>query len=166
MAITITKPPFGILPRVPGVVALGLMAAQFLIFSVASDPAPKCTLNVERPHHSTYVKEQSGLDEIKLNITSTCNLPQKFTKIDADILIEVNNMQIIAHTFANNLVYASSKNKYQVTFDDLRASCRIGKTLKYQGRAHGEVHLQNGSILSVYGDSGKFDGDTCRIGAN
>lgn len=64
------------MPKVPGLLVIGLLAAQFLLFQSGNGPEPKCTVNVEPPHHSTNLKESQNVDAIKLNMTSTCNVLQ------------------------------------------------------------------------------------------
>jgi|OM-RGC.v1.034415110 hypothetical protein len=74
MSITLPKPNF-LKPKIPGVVAIGLLAAQFLLFSAGSNSEPKCDLKIERPHISTYLKEYRNTEALKINIVSKCNAP-------------------------------------------------------------------------------------------
>jgi hypothetical protein len=64
------------MPKVPSLLVVGLLAAQFLILQITHNPEPNCTLNIERPHYSTSLSEIQNIDAIKLNITSTCNVSQ------------------------------------------------------------------------------------------
>jgi len=98
MPITIPKPIL-LMPKVPGVLVIGLLAAQFLLFQSGNGPDPKCTLRVEQPHYSTSLKENQNVDAIKLNITSTCNVPQSYTKVNASIQKIENNLEVTARTF-------------------------------------------------------------------
>mgnify|MGYP000282699218 CR=1 FL=1 len=61
MSITIPKPNL-LNFKVPGVLAVSLLAAQFLLFQYGNDPEPNCTLNVERPHYSTSLSENQNID--------------------------------------------------------------------------------------------------------
>jgi len=84
MPITIPKPIL-LMPKVPSLLVVGLLAAQFLILQITHNPEPNCTLNIERPDYSTSLSEIQNVDAIKLNITSTCNVSQKYTQLSADI---------------------------------------------------------------------------------
>ncbi|MFM8921616.1 MAG: hypothetical protein ACKOFV_03040, partial [Candidatus Nanopelagicaceae bacterium] len=60
MAITFPKPNL-IKPKVPAVVALGLLVAQYLLLGTGKPTEPYCKLKIERPHHSTYLKERDNI---------------------------------------------------------------------------------------------------------
>jgi hypothetical protein len=108
MPITIPKPIL-LMPKVPGLLVIGLLAAQFLLFQSGNGPEPRCTVNVERSHHSTNLKENQNIDAIKLNITSTCNVPQNYTRVTARIQKIENNREVVAHNFLSR-VAASTEN--------------------------------------------------------
>jgi hypothetical protein len=164
MAFTIPKPNL-LIPKVPGVLVLGLMAAQFLIFGGNSSEEPHCTLSVEQPHLSTSLQESRGIDAIKLNITSTCNVPQKYTIIQADIQTIKNNAQITAHKFNQEQSQSSLKDPNKAVFLGLFINCVSSQPILYLGRATGKVYLASGKTISVKGDSRKFNSESCRIGA-
>lgn len=84
MPITIPRPIL-LMPKVPSVVVAGLLAAQFLLFHIGHSPEPHCTLKVEKPHYSTSLKETKGIDAVKLNLTTKCNVPQKYTELNSSI---------------------------------------------------------------------------------
>lgn len=152
-------------PKVPGILVLGLMAAQYLIFGGNSGIEPNCTLKVDRPHYSTSLKESRNLDAIKLNITSECNVPQKSTVLQADIQTIQNNAQVTAHAFNSVSKTVTRKDSRTVKFLDLFVICTPNSPALYHGRASGEVHLANGAVLPVSGDSGEFQRENCKIGA-
>lgn len=84
MPITIPKPIL-LMPKFPSVAVVGLLVAQLLLFQNSHSPDPYCTLKVERPHYSTSLKETKGIDEVKLNLTTECNVPQKYTELNSSI---------------------------------------------------------------------------------
>ena len=164
MSITIPKPNL-LNFKVPGVLAVSLLAAQFLLFQYGNDPEPNCTLNVERPHYSTSLSENQNVDAIKLNITSICNVSQKYTQLSASIQKIQNNREITAYSFVNERRNSTAKSPNVASFKELYGRCLKGASASYRGTAQGYVYLENGKKLAVKGDSGKFVAAGCLIGA-
>jgi hypothetical protein len=164
MPITIPKPIL-LMPKVPSLLVVGLLAAQFLILQITHNPEPNCTLNIERPHYSTSLSEIQNIDATKLNITSTCNVSQKYTQLTADIQKIQNNREITAYSFENERRSSTSKMPNVVTFKDLFAPCKKTISGSYRGTAQGYVYLESGKKVAVKGDSGKFVATRCLIGA-
>jgi len=164
MSITIPKPNL-LTFKVPGVLAVGLLAAQFLLFQYGNDTEPKCTLKVDRPHYSTSLSENQNIDAIKLNITSTCNVPQKYTHLSASIQKIQNNHEITAYSFVNERRSSTTKSPNVANFKELFSPCQKGVSVAYRGIAQGYVYIENGKKLAVKGDSGKFVAEECLIGA-
>jgi hypothetical protein len=164
MPITIPKPIL-LMPKVPSLLVVGLLAAQFLILQVTHSPEPNCTLNIERPHYSTSLNEDQNINAIKLNIMSICNVPQKYTQLSADIQMIQNNREITAYSFENRRRNSTIKTPNVVTFKDLFAPCKKGLSTSYRGIAQGYVYLESGKKLTVKGDSGNFVATGCLIGA-
>lgn len=164
MPITIPKSIL-LTPKVPSIAVVVLLAAQFLILQSVGGPEPKCTLNVERPHYSTSLSEEQNIDAIKLNITSTCNVAQKYTQLNAALQKIQNNREITAHSFANERRNSTTKSPNVASFKNLFARCLKEASASYRGIARGYVYLENGKRLSVEGDSGKFVAAGCLIGA-
>jgi hypothetical protein len=164
MSVTIPKPNL-LNFKVPGVLAVSLLAAQFLLFQYGNDTEPECTLNVERPHYSTSLSENQNIDAIKLNITSICNVSQKYTQLTASIQKIQNNREITAYSFVNQRRSSTTKSPNVASFKELFGPCRKGVSTAYRGTAQGYVYLENGKKLAVKGDSGKFVAAGCLIGA-
>lgn len=164
MTITFPKPNL-LKPKIPGLVALGLLAFQYLLFGPGAHPEPKCILNVERPHKSTYLSEYRNVDAIKLNITSKCNVPQEFTTITANIQKIENNLQVSAYKFNSVTALPKDKTSSVAIFENLFVNCTKGKAVLYLGTAKGRVYLKNGQKYPVSGSSDKFIAVECQIGA-
>ena len=164
MPITIPKPIL-LMPKVPSLLVVGLLAAQFLVLQITHNPEPNCTLSIERPHYSTSLNEDQNIDAIKLNITSMCNVPQKYTELTADIQKIQNNREISAYSFENKRKNSTIKTPNMVTFKDLFAPCKRAISGSYRGIAQGYVYLESGKKVAVKGDSGKFVAAGCLIGA-
>ena len=164
MPITIPKSVL-LSPKVPSLAVVGLLAAQFLILQNIGGAEPKCTLKVERPHYSTSLFEDRNISAIKLNITSTCNVSQKYTQLNASIQKIQDNREITAYSFENKRKNSTIKTPNVVTFKDLFAPCKKGSSTSYRGIAQGYVYLESGKKLTVKGDSGKFVATGCLIGA-
>lgn len=152
-------------PKVPSIAVVGLLAAQFLILQNIGEAEPKCALKVERPHYSTSLSEDQNIDAIKLNITSTCNVSQKYTQLNASIQKIQDNREITAYTFVNERRNSTAKSPNVASFKELYGRCLKGASASYRGTAQGYVYLENGKKLAVKGDSGKFVAAGCLIGA-
>lgn len=153
-------------PRIPTLFVVGLMVAQYLIFGSGNSPEPKCTLKVQQPHYSTYLKEYRNIDAIKLNITSTCNLPQNYTEITSSIQKIVNNQQVTAHDFKLERRDSTTKSPYIVVFHELYVACVMGSKVAYRGDATGYAYLKDGRKVKVQDSSEKFIAVACLIMAN
>ena len=164
MPITIPKSVL-LSPKVPSIAVVGLLAAQFLILQNIGGTEPKCTLKVERPHYSTSLSEDQNIDAIKLNITSTCNVSQKYTQLNASIHQIQNNREVTAYSFVNERRNSTIKLPNVASFKELYGQCLKGISASYHGTAKGYVYLENGKKLAVKGDSGKFVAAGCLIGA-
>ena len=164
MPITIPKSVL-LSPKVPSIAVVGLLAAQLLILQNIGGTEPKCTLKVERPHYSTSLSEDQNIDAIKLNITSTCNVSQKYTQLNASIHQIQNNREVTAYSFVNERRNSTIKLPNVASFKELYGQCLKGISASYRGTAKGFVYLENGKKLAVKGDSGKFVAAGCLIGA-
>ena len=164
MPITIPKPIL-LMPKVPSVMVVGLLVAQFLFFQIGNGPEPKCILKVERPHYSTSLKETRNIDAIKLNITSTCNVPQKYTEIDSTIQKIGGNRQVMAYDFGTVRRRPLKNHPEVAEFRNLYAPCHLGISVPYSGLAKGFVYLKNGEKYPVEGSPGEFKAAKCAIGA-
>jgi hypothetical protein len=111
------------------------------------------------------LSEDQNIDAIKLNITSTCNVSQKYTQLSASIQKIQNNREITAYSFVNESRNSSAKTPNVASFKNLFAPCLRGVSTSYRGIAQGYVYLENGKKLAVKGDSGKFVAAGCLIGA-
>jgi hypothetical protein len=151
--------------KVPGVLALAILAGQLALTGLPPKDHSLCTLKVERPHTSTYSKERKNIDVLKLNITSECEVEQKYTILNADIQAISGNTQITAHRFNAELRTGVGKGRREARFRNLLVNCASLKSTLYLGRASGEVHLANGKVEKVSGDSKNFFSEDCKIDA-
>ena len=169
MSITIPKPgslkPFLTKPKIPGLVAIGLLAAQYLLFGPGTSAEPRCTLNVEYVHESTHQKEKIGELALKLNITSECNVEQKSTTLDARIDQILHSKQSTIVNFENVTALSGNKDKTKAQFLDLLIGCKKSLPIMYGGYAEGSVFLKNGEKLPVKGFSKEFKAVSCEVKA-
>lgn len=152
-------------PKVPSIAVVGLMVAQLVAFNLVNKPEPTCTLKVERPHHSTSMKELQDLDAIKLNITSDCTAPQKFTRVTAHIQRLSNDREVTVSKFVARIAGPIPNSRKTAEFRNLFALCQFGIDTAYKGFAKGYVILESGKKIEVAGDSGKYAVAKCLIGA-
>jgi len=164
MPITIPKPIL-LMPKFPSFAVVILLAAQFLLLQIGDSPEPKCTLKVEIPHYSTSLKEKRNIDAIKLNVTSTCNVPQKYTEIDLSIQKIDGNRQRMAYDFGSVRKRSLENYPRVAQFRNLYTLCQLGIAIPYSGLAKGFVYLANGEKYPVEGSSGEFKAAKCAIGA-
>ena len=153
------------LPKVPGVLVIGLIATQIIFFVHGNDTEPICTLKVDRRHYSTSLSENKDFDAIKLNITSSCNVPQKYTELTASIQKIKNDRQVSAFKFERTRRLPTKKTPNITNFKDLFVPCTKGVAVAYSGEAKGYVFLENGKKYRVEGTSGKFIAVACLVGA-
>ena len=164
MSLTIPKP-IRILPKVPGVAVIGLMALQYVWMAASSDPNVHCELKVQNPHQSTHAAEYLGLDVVKLKITSECNRPQKYTEITATIYESNEGLPKKVAQFPNEIAVAAKPLDHAVEFERLRAPCVRGVKANYYGVAKGFAYLEGGQKFPVKGKSGKPFPIFCKIKA-
>ncbi len=164
MPITIPKSLL-LAPKIPSIAVVGLLAAQLIALNYLNSPEPTCTLNVERPHHSTSIKENQNFDAIKLNITSQCTVPQEYTVVTAQIQMLKNNRETTVSNFVSRKASATSKSSGKAVFKNLFTGCRFGQESPYRGSAEGYVRLENGKKIKVEGNSGNYVVANCAIGA-
>jgi len=168
MPITIPKlvpKSFFTTPKIPSIAVIGLMVAEFVILNIVNAPEPHCTLNVEKPHYSTFLKETRNIDAIKLNITSECNVPQDYTEVESSIRKLENGRQVVVYTSGLERREPLKNNPEVAEFRDLFALCRLGKSVSYAGSASGIVYLKGGRTIPVKDNSGIFRVVNCAIGA-
>lgn len=94
------KPPIKLppIPKVPGLLAVNLLVAQYLFLSNNADPEVICRLNVHQPHYSTslnvvlHVRDLSG--DIQTRVFSPFRRvpsdPQQLKVIIRNVFIECN----------------------------------------------------------------------------
>jgi hypothetical protein len=164
MPITIPKPIL-LMPKVPSLAVVGLLAAQFFVLQFANNPEPTCSLVVERPHHSTSMKENLNIDAIKLNITSNCTAPQKFTRVTARLQKLSDNREVTVSKFVARIADAAPRSRKTAEFRNLFTPCQFGVDTAYKGVAEGYVILESGKRINVAGNSGKYEVAKCSISA-
>ena len=118
-------------PKIPSIAVVGLLAAQLIVINFLNSPEPTCTLVVERPHHSTSMKESQNIDAIKLNITSECTTPQKFTRVTAHIQKLENNREVTVSKFISRIAGPISKSRKTAQFRNLFSECQFGFEVAY-----------------------------------
>lgn len=169
MSITLPKPgklkPYLLKPKIPGLLAIGLMAAQYLLFGPGTSPEPRCSLNVENIHESTNLKKKDGKLALKLNITSTCNMEQKSTTLDARIDQIIETEQSTSKTFINVTSIPKGADRTRSYFLDLIVVCKKSAPILYAGYAEGTVLLKDGREVPVSGFSKEFKAVTCAVDA-
>lgn len=169
MSITLPKPsalkPFLTKPKIPGLLAIGLLAAQYILFGPGTSPEPYCNLNVEQIHKSTNLIEEQKILAIKLNVTSECNVPQDSTTIDARIDQISGIQQMTVREFKNVIARPTKKENSKARFLWLFAECEKSELILYSGYAEGHVLLRDGRKIEVNGISPKFQAISCQVKA-
>ncbi|MEN9736565.1 MAG: hypothetical protein RL129_1276 [Actinomycetota bacterium] len=145
------------------IVLAGLVLSPLAWLGLNGKVEPYCTLNVERVHYSTYLKEYKDIDAIKLNIKSICNVPQAYTEISPSILEGNTNKHVIAHKFETQISKPVDTNRNWAKFEDIFIECKLGAKTNYLGHASGTVRLASGKDFPVSGDSGMYNLVNCRI---
>jgi hypothetical protein len=157
-------PPTIIKSVTPPWVLAAIIATQIVLNVVSVSPEPKCTLEVEYPHHSRSMERDMGIDAIKINIKSECNVPQLYTEVDASIESKVGEV-VTTYVFARTREPADSKDPKTAYFKRLFKFCAKGKGAEYKGAAIGTVHLRNGRDVDVSDKNLNYFPQNCRITA-
>ena len=154
-------------PKVPIQVVLAIVLVQYGINAVNSDSnsKPICSMNIEQPHKSTWIKENNHVGALKMNITTACNQPQEFTTLSASIFTLSPNGPIIVHKFATKVQEPLSTNSRIVKIRDLFTPCNELGSAYYLGVASGVVQLKSGKQFKLSGSSNKFLRVNCQIDA-
>lgn len=151
--------------KVVPVWAIAAIVAAQIAMNITTEPNVHCELIVERPHVSTHLAEKLGINAVKLNITSKCNVSQRFTEVEAWIEIEESNVKSVAHNFGVVRANAMQSNAKEARFENLYVECRKNVLSNYKGFAKGTVTLVSGKEIPVHDDSSKFLDTKCRMGA-
>ncbi len=151
--------------KVPGVLALGVIVGQLFMMGSQSSTVPHCELTVERPHNSSSIYKHRKIKAIKLNVTSECDHPQRFTIIHADLQTITQDGQTTAHDFGFITAQASKRDPKKAYFLNLFVACKSEGTALYLGQASGDVQFNNGVKVAVKGNSMKFLPEQCTLGA-
>ena len=169
MTITLPKPsalkPFLTKPKIPGLLAIGLLAAQYILLGPGTSPEPHCTLKVDQVHKSTDLIEVQKVLAIKLNVTSECNVPQDSTTIDAHIDQISDTEQMTVRQFNKEIARPTKREPSKARFLWLFAECTKSEPILYSGHAKGRVLLKDGKKIQVEGISSKFQAIPCQVKA-
>ena len=149
--------------KLPAVLTVALVAGQYLVFGQNSEKDPRCGVKVDKPHHSTYLKEFADLDAIKVNVTVTCTVNQEFAIIDVQLMTKINNSPEREVTFKRVKGFPSSQDRKITRYQNIFIPCKYGKQAMYLSRIVGEVHLAQGGTKGISGDSGKIQSANCQL---
>ena len=163
MTITIPQPtePSLKIPKVPGWLFIAALAVQFVVLNGNKGEAPVCNLIVHWPHYSTYNFKVSKIDTVKVNITSECNVPQRFTVITANIWDDSGKKKVGVKLFPNVRALADNNDPNTALFKNLFTACTKGVAARYSASAKGKVTLASGVTLPVQGVTTKINSIPC-----
>jgi hypothetical protein len=168
--MSILKPrpiiPLLIKPIVPAWVLIAAMAAQYAITAVTTSSGPECTMKVQQVHVSRYSQRLLQLSEAKFKVSTLCNSPQKETSIDAYFEeVSPDGTKIIVSMIQNIVATPNLETPNYVLIKNITVPCNGAGQAKYSGRAVGRVHLEDGRVEKVSGNSKDFNPVDCRISA-
>ena len=147
--------------RVPAWVLVATLTAQF-VFNVVNDSnEPKCRLEIEHPHYSTFLAKERSINAIKLNMKSVCTVPQLETILTAKIIVYESGRSIQIYESQPTKRLAMKSDPTRAHFLEFWVSCRHGEIRLYRGVANGYVNLKNRTTVPVSGTSNKFTTVKC-----
>ncbi len=149
-------------PRIPSLFVVGLLVAQYLIFGAENAPEPICNLKVNQPHYSTYLNEFKTINAIKLGITSICDKPQNYTELTLSIKRLGKKHKVTTSKLELKRKYSNMNFPNVAKFEDFYVLCQKGFKYSYRGEAKGYVSLNDGQIVKVQGNSGKYLAVLCQ----
>lgn len=152
--------------RVPVWLLVGALVAQYAINTINKPSDPNCRINVQRVHQSTYSLEFQKLSEAKLKISTLCDVPQAYTSLTAKFEeVLPNRGKKVAKVISNIIARPRPDTENYVLIENLTVPCNGKGKAEYLGQAHGQVHLKDGRIINVSGNSDKSNPLNCRISA-
>jgi len=152
--------------RVPVWLLVGALVAQYAINTINKPSDPNCRINVQRVHQSTYSLEFQKLSEVKLKISTLCDVPQAYTSLTAKIEeVLPNHGKKVAKVISNIIARPRPDSENYVLIENLTVPCNGKGKAEYLGQAQGQVHLKDGRIIDVSGTSDKSNPLNCRISA-
>ena len=152
--------------RVPVWLLVGALVAQYAINTINKPSDPNCRINVQRVHQSTYSLEFQKLSEAKLKISTLCDVPQAYTSLTAKFEeVLPNRGKKVAKVISNIIARPQPDRENYVLIENLTVPCNGKGKAEYLGQAHGQVHLKDGGIINVSGNSDKSNPLNCRISA-
>jgi len=152
--------------RVPVWLLVGALVAQYAINTINKPSDPNCRINVQRVHQSTYSLEFQKLSEAKLKISTLCDVPQAYTSLTAKFEeVLPNRAKKVAKVISNIIARPQPDRENYVLIENLTVPCNGKGKAEYLGQAHGQVHLKDGRIINVSGNSDKSNPLNCRISA-
>ena len=151
---------------VPVWAVAALIAAQIAI-NVASQPSnPICRIDVQGVHQSEHSKRIKQLSEAKVKVVTECDVPQEKTSLT--VVIDealANKNSKVAKIFTDVIAFPDLKNPNRVVIKNITTPCDLAGEAKYLARAYGKVHLKDGRVEPVSGESKVSEPLKCRIGA-
>lgn len=161
-----TKYPKPVLkPFVPNIIGIGILTAQVIVMVIGNVNEPSCKIELEKPHYSTSMSRELGIDAIKLNITSECTVPQTHTSLSGNIYMTHNGQERTVFKFENESRKSDPKNPNVVRFLNLFEMCKKGTSVSYRSDAIGFAYLENGKSIPLNDNSGSPFPQNCKIGA-
>jgi hypothetical protein len=152
--------------RVPVWLLVGALVAQYAINTINKPSDPNCRINVQRVHQSTYSLEFQKLSEAKLKISTLCDVPQAYTSLTAKFEeVLPNRGKKVAKVISNIIARPQPDRENYVLIENLTVPCNGKGKAEYLGQVHGQVHLKDGRIINVSGNSDKSNPLNCRISA-
>lgn len=149
-----TKPSLRI-PKVSGWFLIAALIAQNLIMNTGKPVEPICTLKLDWPHYSTSLGK-NGINAIKLNIDSECNLPQRYSELTSIIEKYESGTVRIFYQSRSTKVTPPKQSPRIAEFRDFWSKCEENSLGSYRGRAEGRVQLEDGRLIAVTGTTGIF----------
>ena len=152
--------------KVPGWLLVAVIAGQFALNTVSNSDEPKCVINVQNIHESTYEREQNKLRAAKLKISTSCNRSQSYTELTGEFIEDVTGSQSTTRRTIENIIgNPNSSTPNYVLIENVLVPCNGKGTGIYRGKAYGFVHLKEGTVIEVNGSSRQSQLLKCRISA-
>lgn len=157
------KPPIKLppIPKVPGLLAVNLLVAQYLFLSNNADPEVICRLNVHQPHYSTSLNEFRRIDAVKINMESICSKPQQFTYLNVVLHVRDLSGDIQTRVFSPFRRVPSDPQQLKVIIRNVFIECNASVRKDYRVQVFGHALLMSGKKINLYYDQNKFTRVKC-----
>lgn len=151
--------------KVPVWIIAAVVAVDIVVVQAGQPHDPTCVIKFEKIHYSTSNFRNLNKDSVKLNLKTSCTVAQKYSEITAEISTLKNGKPTQIYSSVRTRENASIRNSSEAEFLEFWVPCEKNSIRKYKGFAQGDVILQDGTVIPIADDTGKYLAVLCNFKA-